>query len=63
MEQGVFKPMGGQVASRLLIGMVFYFILLREVYHDPGIQNVDLDDLAGKVVDLFYTGMRTDLAE
>lgn len=63
MEQGVFKPMGGQVASRLLIGMVFYCILLREVYHDPGIQNVDLDDLAGKVVDLFYAGMRAGPAE
>lgn len=63
MEQGVFKPVGGQVAARLLIGMVFYFMLLREVYQDPNVQQVDLDDLTRKVVDLFYAGMRAGAVE
>lgn len=63
MEEGAFKPVGGQLGARLLIGMVFYFTLLREVFHDPKSQAVDLDDLTKKIVDLFYNGIKygTDL--
>lgn len=62
MEEGALKVIGGQVAARLLIGMVFYFMLLREVYQDPKSQSIDLDDLATRVVDLYYNGIRADSA-
>lgn len=60
MTEGALKPFGGQVGARLLIGMVFYFTLLREVLHDPKSQAVNLDDLTQTIVDLFYSGIKSD---
>lgn len=59
-EDGAFKPVSGQIGARLLIGMVFYFSLLREIYNDPKSQSVDLDELTNITVDLFYNGLKSD---
>lgn len=60
MGEGVLKPIGGQVGARLLIGMVFYCTLLKEVFRDPRSQDVDLDELTKTIVELFYNGIKTD---
>ena len=58
-EDGALKPVSGQVRARLLVGMVFYFSLLREIFNDPKSQSVDLDDLTNITVDLFYNGIKS----
>ena len=55
MGNGTMKAIGGEVAARLLIGMAYHATLLREIYHDPGIQDVDTEDLCDPI------GSRTGL--
>ena len=57
MGNGTLKAIGGEVAARLLIGMAYHATLLREIYHDPGIQDVDTEDLKNIIVDLFFHGI------
>jgi AcrR family transcriptional regulator len=57
MHDGAFKPMEAQVAARLFMGMVIYFTLLREIFHDPMIQGVDFAELTSNIVDLFRNGI------
>ena len=57
MGNGTMKAIGGEVAARLLIGMAYHATLLREIYHDPGIQDVDTEDLKNIIVDLFFHGI------
>jgi len=57
MGNGTLKAVGGEVAARLVIGMAYHATLLREIYHDPGIQNVDTEDLKNIIVDLFFHGI------
>jgi AcrR family transcriptional regulator len=59
MDEGAIRQIGGQVGARLLIGMAFYFTLLREIYLDPQSQQVNLDDLTEIIVDLFYEGIKS----
>jgi AcrR family transcriptional regulator len=63
MENGVMKTMSGQVAARLLMGMAYHATLLREIFHDPGLQDVDTEDLENTIVDLFCDGIRVASAE
>jgi AcrR family transcriptional regulator len=58
MEDGAMKQMSGQVAARLLMGMAYHATLLREIFHDPGIQDVCTEDLKNIIVDLFCDGIR-----
>jgi hypothetical protein len=62
MENGAMKAMSGHVAARLLMGMAYYATLLRELYHDPGIRDVDAEDLKKMIVDLFCDGIKLDQA-
>jgi AcrR family transcriptional regulator len=57
-EEGAWKPLNGQVSARLLMGMVYYFTLLREIFRDPAVQDTDLEDLVQTTVDLFCHGLR-----
>jgi AcrR family transcriptional regulator len=58
MRQNDFKTIDGQVAARLLMGMVIYFTLLREIFEDPVIQEIDLTELTKTIVDLFCRGIQ-----
>jgi AcrR family transcriptional regulator len=58
MKSGVMKGMNGQLAARLLMGMAYHATLLREIYQDPGIQDVEAEDLKNMIVDLFCDGIR-----
>lgn len=58
MQDGDLKCVDGQVAARLLIGTVFHFSLLREIFQDPEVQNVRVEDLTRLIVDLFYDGLK-----
>jgi AcrR family transcriptional regulator len=60
MKNGTMKANSGQVAARLLMGMAYYATLLREIYQDPGIQDVDTEDLKKMIVDLFCEGIKLD---
>jgi AcrR family transcriptional regulator len=62
MGNGAMKSISGQMAARLLVGMAYYATLLRELYHDPGIQDVDVEDLKNMIVDLFCEGIKLNQA-
>jgi AcrR family transcriptional regulator len=57
MKDGAMKPLNGQVAARLLVGMVHFLVLLREIYQDPGIRSVGIEDLGRLTVDVFCNGI------
>lgn len=57
MENGALKRMGPQLAARLLVGMAHYMTLLKEVYQDPAIRNIDTEDLKNAILDLFWNGI------
>jgi AcrR family transcriptional regulator len=46
-----------QVAARLFMGMVIYFTLLQEIFHDAMIQGVDFAEHTSSIVDLFRNGI------
>jgi hypothetical protein len=58
MRQNDFKTIDGQLAARLLMGMVIYFTLMREIFKDPVIQEIDLTELTKTIVDLFCCGIQ-----
>jgi AcrR family transcriptional regulator len=57
MKDGTMKPVNGQVAGRLLLGMAHFLVLLREIYRDPGIKDVGIEDLGRLIVDIFCNGI------
>jgi AcrR family transcriptional regulator len=63
IENGAMKANSGHLAARLLVGMAYYATLLREIYHDPGIQDVDPEDLKNMIVDLFCDGIKLKRAD
>jgi len=58
MRQNDFKTIDGQLAARLLMGMVIYFTLMRVIFKDPVIQEIDLTELTKTIVDLFCCGIQ-----
>jgi AcrR family transcriptional regulator len=57
-QDGVFKKTNGHVSARLLMGMVYYFTLLKEIFKDPAIQDADLEELVRAAVDMFCCGLK-----
>jgi AcrR family transcriptional regulator len=58
MENGTCREMNGPLTARLLCGMAYYAMLLREIYKDPGMQEIAMEDLKSAIVDLFYGAIR-----
>jgi AcrR family transcriptional regulator len=58
MKGGTIKPVNRQVAARLLFGMAHFLVLLREIYRDPGIKELGIEDLGRLIVDIFWNGIR-----
>lgn len=58
IKEGEFKPVSGQIAARVLMGMAFHLSLLREIFQDPGIEGAGLDELTSTAVDLFFEGIK-----
>lgn len=59
-DEGAFKPVNPEIACRCLLGMAYYFVLLREILGDETLQSVDLRDGIEAVVDLFCQGVMKD---
>jgi AcrR family transcriptional regulator len=57
MKDGTMKPVNRQVAARLLFGMAHFLVLLREIYRDPGIKELGVEDLGRLIVDIFRNGI------
>jgi len=57
MKDGTIKPVNREVAARLLLGMAHFLVLLREIYRDPAIKDVGIQDLGRLIVDIFCNGI------
>jgi hypothetical protein len=57
MKDGTIKPLNRQVAARLLLGMAHFLVLLREIYRDPAIKDLGIEDLGRLIVDIFCNGI------
>ncbi|NOZ24215.1 MAG: TetR/AcrR family transcriptional regulator [Planctomycetes bacterium] len=55
---GVFEDIDPQVVVRAFIGMLGYFILLRQVFKETGTQDLDPDHVAQTFTDIFLNGIR-----
>jgi AcrR family transcriptional regulator len=58
-REGSLKPLNGPVTARLILGMAFYFVLLREIFRDPDIQGVGIDAVTKDMVELILHGIAT----
>jgi AcrR family transcriptional regulator len=57
MKDGTIKSLNRQVAARLLLGMAHFLVLLREIYRDPAIKDLGIEDLGRLIVDVFCNGI------
>lgn len=57
MEDGVLKKMDPQLSARLLMGMALIVVLHREIFRDPSVAGLEIDQLPARVVDLFCHGI------
>lgn len=60
MEDGALQPMDPQLSARLLMGMALIVVLHREIFRDPTVVGLEIDDLPSRVVDLFCRGILVD---
>lgn len=57
VEEGAFKPVNPELASRFLLGMVHYFVLLREILGDETLSPIDPMEVVEAVVNVFCQGI------
>lgn len=57
-DDGVLRPIDPAIAARCLVGMIFYFVLLREIYGDQALQSLTPDETIDAVVTIFHKGMQ-----
>lgn len=60
IEEGAMKPVNPQITSRCLLGMVHYFVLLREILGDDTFNTIDLTEAIETIVKIFCEGILTD---
>ncbi len=60
VEEGALWPVEPRVAARCLVGMVIYFIQLRDIYHDETLSDIDDSRLIENIVDIFCRGVLKD---
>ena len=61
MDRGIMKKMNRRVAARLLFGMAYYIALLREIFHDPVVKEMPLDEIEQTIMAMFHTGVDADV--
>ena len=57
IDEGAFKAVNPEIASRCLVGMVHYFVLLKKIYGDETLQSIDLDETIKTMIDIFCRGI------
>jgi AcrR family transcriptional regulator len=57
IDEGAFKPVNPEITSRCLLGMVHYFVLLREILGDDTLKPVDLTEAIETIVKIFCQGI------
>lgn len=57
IDEGALKPINPEITSRCLLGMVHYFVLLREVLGDETLSPIDPAEVIETVVNVFCKGI------
>ena len=57
---GALKPINPEITSRCLLGMVHYFVLLREILGDDTLKPMDLTEAIETIVKIFCEGILAD---
>ena len=60
IDEGVLKPINPEITSRCLLGMVHYFVLLREVLGDETLSPIDPAEAIETIVKIFCQGILAD---
>jgi len=57
IDEGAFKPVNPEITSRCLLGMVHYYVLLREILGDDTLNPIDHTEAIETIVNLFCQGI------
>jgi AcrR family transcriptional regulator len=57
IDEGAFKPVHPEIASRCLVGMVHYFVLLKKIYGDETLQSIELNETIETMINIFCRGI------
>jgi AcrR family transcriptional regulator len=60
IDEGALKPINPEITSRCLLGMVHYFVLLREVLGDDTLNPIDPAEVIETIVKIFCQGILAD---
>ena len=63
IAEGVFKPVNPEITSRCLLGMVHYYVLLREILGDDTLNAIDHTEAIETIVNLFCQGIMAQPVE
>lgn len=57
IDEEAFKPVNPEIASRCLVGMVHYFVLLKKIYGDETLQSIELNETLETMINIFCRGI------
>jgi AcrR family transcriptional regulator len=57
IDEEAFKPLNPEIASRCLVGMVHYFVLLKKIYGDETLQSIELNETIETMINIFCRGL------
>ena len=60
IREGAIKPVNPEISSRCLLGMVHYFVLLREILRDDTLSSIDYNEAVETIVNIFCQGILAD---
>ena len=63
MSAGVLKPMNPSAAARCFVGPLIAYLLTREVFRQPDVQQLSSEDMVKTAVEVFLRGMEVSSEE
>jgi len=60
IDDGALKPINPEITSRCLLGMVHYFVLLRQILGDETLNPIDPTEAIETIVKIFCDGILAD---
>jgi AcrR family transcriptional regulator len=60
IDDGALKPINPEITSRCLLGMVHYFVLLRQIFGDETLNPIDPTEAIETIVKIFCDGILAD---
>ena len=60
IKEGAIKPVNPEISSRCLLGMVHYFVVLREILGDDALNTIDYNEAVETIVNIFCQGILAD---